>query len=224
LLYDIIKESVIKLTELETIKRAKMYIDKLANGINPLDDSSIPEDDIVNNVRISRCFFFISDILNKVIENDGKYHKQNKNKADFNISFEDIQKFSFSDNPIPVSKITERINNLIDTENMKQITYKNISDWLISIDMLEQQTNSEGKNIKKPTASGREMGISTEERWGRRGYYMAILYNRKAQQFIIDNIEAIKNMISEKKYGPKVEITERDIDGIERVGKLISGV
>ena len=59
-----------------------MYIDKLANGINPLDDSSIPEDDIVNNVRISRCFFFISDILNKVIENDGKYHKQNKNKAE----------------------------------------------------------------------------------------------------------------------------------------------
>ena len=31
------------MTELETIARAKMYIDKLANGINPLDDTAVAE-------------------------------------------------------------------------------------------------------------------------------------------------------------------------------------
>ena len=45
------------MTELETLERAKMYIDKLANGVNPLDDSTVPENDIVNNIRLSRCFF-----------------------------------------------------------------------------------------------------------------------------------------------------------------------
>ena len=39
------------MTELETMQRAKMYIDKLAKGINPLDDSVIPEDD---NVKESK--------------------------------------------------------------------------------------------------------------------------------------------------------------------------
>lgn len=57
------------MTELEKIEYAKSFIDKLANGINPLDDSLVPDGDIVNNVRLSRCFFYVSDILRQVIEN-----------------------------------------------------------------------------------------------------------------------------------------------------------
>ena len=197
------------MTELETIKRAKMYIDKLANGINPLDDSNLPESDIVNNVRIARCFFFVSDVLNKVIENNGVIRMQNKYKADFSISFEEIQKFSFSDTPIPVTKIAERINALIDVENMKKITYNNICDWLVAVEILKIETNAEGKNRKKPSESGREMGISTEERIGNKGSYTAVLYNRKAQQFIVDNIDAIMHLMSEKKMS-KSEISEQD--------------
>ena len=59
------------MTELETLERAKMYMEKLANGINPIDNSVIPDEDIVNNVRLSRCFFYVSDILRQVIENGG---------------------------------------------------------------------------------------------------------------------------------------------------------
>ena len=51
------------MTELEKIAYAKSFIDKLANGINPVDDSPVPETDIVNNVRLTRCFFYVSDIL-----------------------------------------------------------------------------------------------------------------------------------------------------------------
>ena len=51
------------MTELEKIERAKMYMDKLANGIDPISGSEIPDDDIINNVRLSRCFFFVSDVL-----------------------------------------------------------------------------------------------------------------------------------------------------------------
>ena len=42
------------MTELEKIERAKMYMDKLANGINPIDDTMAPDDDLINNVRLSR--------------------------------------------------------------------------------------------------------------------------------------------------------------------------
>ena len=57
------------MTELETLERAKMYMEKLANGINPIDGSVIPDEDVVNNVRLSRCFFYVSDFLRQVIEN-----------------------------------------------------------------------------------------------------------------------------------------------------------
>lgn len=55
------------MTELEKIERAKMYMDKLANGINPIDDTMAPDDDLINNVRLSRCFFFVSDVLRQVM-------------------------------------------------------------------------------------------------------------------------------------------------------------
>ena len=53
-------------TDQEIMQRAKLYIDKLANGINPLTDEPLREDDIVNNVRISRCLFYVSGVLEKV--------------------------------------------------------------------------------------------------------------------------------------------------------------
>ena len=58
-------------TELEIMKHAKEYIDKLANGIDPFSDKPVPDGDIINNVKLSRCFFYISGILEKVIENGG---------------------------------------------------------------------------------------------------------------------------------------------------------
>ena len=59
------------MTELETIQRAKMYMDKLAKGINPIDDTPVPENDAINNVRLSKCFAFVSDVLKRIVENGG---------------------------------------------------------------------------------------------------------------------------------------------------------
>ncbi|MBP5166657.1 MAG: hypothetical protein ILP09_05290 [Oscillospiraceae bacterium] len=50
------------MTELETLQRAKMYLDKLANGIDPLTDRPAGENDRIHQARISRCLFYVSDI------------------------------------------------------------------------------------------------------------------------------------------------------------------
>ena len=55
------------MTELEIMQHAKGYLDKLAKGIDPLTDREVPENDIINNVRISRCLFYVSDVLRQVI-------------------------------------------------------------------------------------------------------------------------------------------------------------
>ena len=47
------------MTELEKVAYAKTFVDKLANGINPIDDQPVAENDVINNVRLSRCFFYV---------------------------------------------------------------------------------------------------------------------------------------------------------------------
>ena len=71
------------MTELETLQRAKMYMEKLANGVNPIDDSVIPDEDVVNNVRLSRCFFYVANVLQQVIDNGGVTRQKKQKKEHF---------------------------------------------------------------------------------------------------------------------------------------------
>ncbi len=196
------------MTELEMIERAKMYMDKLANGINPIDDTLAPEEDIINNVRLSRCFFFVSDVLRRVIENGGTEPvkaKKRPTKVPLNIPFEARSRFSYSDSPISASEIAKRVNDLIEDERMEKLTYSGIVTWLTEIGMLEWVVSPDGKRAKLPTSTGTENGILVENREGGNGPYEAVVYTRAAQQFLVDNLDAIlaaENQLAEMQGTP----------------------
>lgn len=181
------------MTDFEILARARMYIDKLANGINPLDDTAVSDDDIINNVRISRCLFYVAGVLDKVIANGGEIAPAKKaKKAEFRISAQEIENFEYSDTPIAISEIVKRINALTENDSMKQLNTKQITAWLVSCGILEEVERNE-KVTKYPTDVGLEMGLSIETRVGYRGEYTAVFYNEKAQEFIIDNLETALN-------------------------------
>lgn len=195
------------MTELEKIERAKMYMDKLANGIDPISDSEIPDDDIINNVRLSRCFFFVSDVLRQVIENGGTRPATGSKpkKPPLEIPMEKREKFAYSEKPIPASEIAKRINELADNDTMKKLTYSGILGWLTEIGMMGPAFTPEGKYTKRPTMTGKENGISVEERIGDKGAYQVVVYDSAAQHFIIDNLDAIlaaEKMRAEMQYAP----------------------
>lgn len=54
----------------ELLKHAKEYISKMANGINPLNGEKVKDDDLINNIRISRCLFYVNDVLNDILVNN----------------------------------------------------------------------------------------------------------------------------------------------------------
>lgn len=179
------------MTELEKIAYAKSFIDKLANGINPIDDQPVAEYDVVNNVRLTRCFFYVSDILRQVIENGGITPPKKKAKSSFGITQEQLAQYPYSEIPISVSEIAKKINALVDTEHIKQLSYKQLTGWLLSINALVEQPTINGKSQKRPTETGRQLGISLETRNGMNGKYQVVVYNKEAQTFILDNIDAI---------------------------------
>jgi hypothetical protein len=182
------------MTELEKIKRAKMYVDKLANGINPIDDTKIPDEDIINHVRLSRCLFFVSDVLRQVIENGGTKTtavSKNPKKLPLEISLEQRNRFAYSEIPIAASEIAKRVNALVNEENRQKLTYDDILTWLIEIGMMEFASTPDGERTRQPTENGIKNGISVEERAGNNGIYYVVVYNIVAQHFVIDNLDAI---------------------------------
>lgn len=64
-----------------------------------------------------------------------------------------------------------------------------IQNWLLEIGLLEEIELPDGKKKKRPSEQGRQVGISLEHRVNPYGKeYNVILYDRDAQQFIVDNL------------------------------------
>ena len=181
------------MTELETLERAKMYVDKLANGVNPLNDEPVDDDDIVNNVRISRCLFYVSSVLEKVIGNGGEVKQIKVSRENFQIDYEKIKNMEYSETPIGISELTDRISVCKADENMKKLPYGKITNWLLNKGFLKLIDTGNGKSAKRPTSAGEEIGILVKEKIGLRGPYEAVLYSISAQHLILDNLEAILN-------------------------------
>ena len=180
------------MTELEKMERARTYLDKLANGIDPFTDQELPNDTVLNDVKLARCFFYASDVLRRVIENGGEVQGTKKaKKACFSLSPEQIASFRISNTPVSISDLVEKINSVIDTESMRKISTTTITNWLLGKGFLQEIIKEDGKKQRRPTQQGNAIGLSTEERITVRGSFTVVLYNADAQTFILDHLGAI---------------------------------
>ncbi|MBQ9008933.1 MAG: hypothetical protein IJ088_06345 [Clostridia bacterium] len=179
-------------TELEIMSHAKNYIDQMANGINPLTGQPVEESDLVNNVRISRCLFYVSDVLRQVIEKGGLQKKAAPRKPPFTLTDEQIAGYQQYDIPLPITAFTARINALTDTTHTQKLSFRAIQTYLKNQGYLEERPGKEpGKTQLWPTESGQALGIYTEDRNGSYGDYTVVLYDVNAQKYVIDHLAEI---------------------------------
>lgn len=65
--------------------------------------------------------------------------------------------------------------------------------------IIEVEENN--KKVKRPTESGKNMGIYVEHRFGTYGAYDIVLYPRAMQEFIIDNFSSLLAYINNNEQG-----------------------
>ena len=177
------------MTELETLQRAKMYIDKMAKGIDPLTDMEIPEDSVLNQVRISRCLYYVSDVLGRVIANDGHVGpKPQQILREFSITPEILAMVPISQEPVRVTQLVQTIADTINDAGMRKLKTTVITDWLMNIGFLVKHDLPDGKTIRVPTPEGNRIGIFLQSRQGQYGEYNAVYYSPEAQRFVLDNL------------------------------------
>ena len=117
-----------------------------------------------------------------------KYKPDKKGRIPFVIEPEKLNEYEYSDSPIPVSKIAVQINDLNKDEAHQKLKATDITEWLLDNDYLKA-TEINGKKYKLPTPKGKELGMTTETRVSKDGeWYKIVLYNRAAQEFVIENI------------------------------------
>ncbi len=184
------------MTDIDKLKSAKYFVDSLANGRNPFSQEELPDEDVVNDVRAARWFFYLSGVLDEVIQNGGVTASTATvggctAKCDYYLTDEMRASFRFSQTPLLISEISKRIVEIGPKEKVKKFPRSNITKWLVSIGLIEEIPLKSGKMGKIPSALGEEIGITKELRIANEYYYYILLYNENAQHFIIDNIDAV---------------------------------
>lgn len=178
------------MTELETMQRAKMYMERLAQGIDPITNQEVPGDSVLNNVKLARCFFYVSDVLGQVIANGGVIGVKPKLQA-FTITTDQLSKVQISQEPIRVTQLVDMISGAVGDSRMKKLRTTVITDWLLEKGFMEKQIGPDGRSVRVPTQNGLMIGLSTQMRQGQYGEYQAVFYNTAAQQFVLDNLSAM---------------------------------
>ena len=74
---------------------------------------------------------------------------------------------------------------------MQKLKAVSIIKFLLRAGLLFEETGPAGGRSRRPTRAGWELGISTAQRSGPNGDYSIVVYSREAQQFILDNLDAI---------------------------------
>ena len=113
-------------------------------------------------------------------------HKRNRKnqKAEFYLNEKDGNEFIYAELYF-VSEIKDELNRICSVENVKKLTTRLISEFLLSEEIIYEE-NVDGSLIKHPTDKGRKLGVITEDRVSLAGKsYKVIKYPETVQRLIV---------------------------------------
>ena len=173
--------------DMEKLATAKVWIEKLANGINPLNDELVKEDDIINNVHISRCLFYVTELLDEI---KAKTAVDRKGRKAFSLSTKDVANIHIS-TPNGIANFVKLVNEYISSD-MKPLSAVQVIKWLIKEGILQEVSKGYGHKTNIPTEKGNSLGINIEIQRNPDGLdYQRVVYSVNAQRFLLNNIESI---------------------------------
>ena len=160
------------------------WVRKLAEGMNPIDDSVLPDRDIVNNVHVSRCLFYVSNLLEEV--GRGRRFSKRVGEVEFHLTPEMASNVYIGEKT-GITMFVKEINKVI-PENMKPLSAPKVTQWLVSVGYLEERVRGDGHKYKAPTELGNSIGITSYWRDTPQGSYLAVSYDANAQRFVLENL------------------------------------
>ena len=173
--------------DMEKLVTAKVWIEKLANGINPLNDELVKEDDLINNVHISRCLFYVTELLDGIkagttVEGRGRksFFLSSKEAANIHIP-----------TPNGIANFVKLVNGYIPSD-MKPLSATQVIKWLRKEGVLQEVSKGDGHKTNLPTEKGNSLGINIEIQRIPDGLdYQRDVYSVDALRFLLNNIESI---------------------------------
>lgn len=158
----------------QVIHHTKNYMDMLAQGIDPISKEKIEADSVVLQPRMQKCFAFVSEILDELINNNGfialtsedavRYEVVSK-KAPFSLHEDQIHRISVSAKPVTPNTFLNNINRVVDGKRMDKLSIKSVNAWLLAQGLIieTKEPTMINKTIRRPSSTSSQIGIQEQE-------------------------------------------------------------
>ena len=207
--------------KLRIIQHAQGYMDKLSLGIDPISGTPVPEDSTLQQERLQKCFRFVSDILEELIQNNGSISLSEAQNAisdpvaeatnspapaalttpqqiqRIEVTPQQIQRIEVTPTPILPSDFVKKIGAALDSDAKKKVTLARINRWLLKKGYLAETKvrTIVNKSVKIATPLSAEIGVGehliVDKKTGEAK--PQLFFSEDAQKFILNNINNIDN-------------------------------
>lgn len=180
------------MTEQETIQQAAMYLERLSEGINPLNGAVIPEGEVVREERIIRCFKYAAEKLSAM----NVQSEEKKSAKSFFILDVQLEALEPSNWKISSTHLVEKINRVTEENETRKFQAKWLLDWLTEQGLLESRDSR-----RFTTESGKMLGIIVDEVTNPETQLPVrrVSFSTEAQIFVFDHLrEMIPQRQTEK--------------------------
>lgn len=175
--------------EFDKLTKAKAILEKMANGINPMNGTQIEEENFLCDPRMKRCLLYVCGVLDGEI--DRELDNISKQLPDFVITPEEKRRVILPEGKIGISEFVRCINSVIDRTRSKKLTPVEINSQLKKTGILGEEKGESGKPRTVLTEKSGKYGIETERRTANGKDYDAVVFNEKGKKFLLDNLEKI---------------------------------
>lgn len=177
----------------QQLLKAKVFLEMLAGSMDPTTQESF-ESEVLQKKEIKDMLLFVSSVLDDLIRNNGEVIQLSKPMS-FQVDKLNKNKIILSDEPIQLSGLMTRINKQIDTKCMRKLGASKISKWLVEQGYLADEKISVVREVSQLTItdSAESFGIVMDNKVDEKTGEISprILLTRKAQEFIVENLETI---------------------------------
>ena len=182
------------------LKKSKDYIDKLVEGINPVNGKPISTREVIYDYKVSRQLEFLSEYVKneiKRLENNEKAKKEDEDDElmEFELTDTELKKIELSEKPISLADICNMLNHLRPSSKMRKLKSISAIEVLNAFGMIDRVRR---KII--PTEQGTALGIQFKEFQSNGATLTKVLYSKEAQQFVIDHLKEITEINKTKRF------------------------
>ncbi|MEG1981073.1 MAG: hypothetical protein RR073_01065 [Clostridia bacterium] len=194
--------------ETKILIHATSYIKALSKGVNPITNEKVENDSIANDIRLQKCFAYVTSVLEDVVKNGGAISKSSETKAKsegtsqfFFLTNEQKEKAkqNITTKAVGINKIYEWLSEFNNKAKMPLLLETDIEKWLVNNGYLAIEVLSEENKDYKATNKGLAVGIISLVFTQNGIKYIKTTCNPEMQTYIIDNANSIQNDPSKDK-------------------------